>query len=486
MAFDFKRFLTWRWLVIAVVLIVVGIAAFGGQPVELWHMARLQTEFTAKDRDDVVTLDAYLALEDRLFSELDDEVYSKVPTGDAFLLNRYSSGSAADPRTRQPDYNRTFVLDADEPRGGILLLHGLTDSPYSLRALGARLNRQGFVVLGLRLPGHGTVPAALRFARWQDWAAAAELAYDHLAAELGDKPIHIVGYSTGAALALDLAIRSLDAETKPPASLILVSPAIGVSAAAALARPTAALGRVPGFGRLVWAEVTPEFDPYKYNSFPVNAGAQVHKLTAYVANRVAKIAAAGRGDEMPPIIAFKSTVDATVSTDAVVDRLLGRLPDNGNELVLFDINRTAVTSPILVSDPGPFTSRLVGDDTLPFGLRLIANENPSSSAMVEHYKPPFSGGFTETRTLGASWPRGVISLSHVALPFPPDDPLYGAVRPSDPGQLFLGQLEIRGERGLMKLSSDWLLRLRHNPFYAVQEERIVQWVESDAHARRNK
>ena len=96
--------------------------------------------------------------------------------------------------------------------------------------------------------------------------------------------------------------------------------------------------------------------------------------------------------------------------------------------------------------------------------------------MVEHYKPAFSGGFTETRSLEASWPRGVISLSHVALPFPPDDPLYGAERPDDSGQLYLGQLAIRGERGLMLLSSDWLLRLRHNPFYAMQEKRIIDWV----------
>ena len=87
-----------------------------------------------------------------------------------------------------------------------------------------------------------------------------------------------------------------------------------------------------------------------------------------------RLVSSGRAVELPPVLVFKSAVDATVSTDALVDRLLGRLPDSGNELVLFDINRTAVASPILVADPGPFTNRLVGDDTLPFGLRLIANE----------------------------------------------------------------------------------------------------------------
>ncbi|MDJ0907005.1 MAG: alpha/beta fold hydrolase [Woeseiaceae bacterium] len=481
MAFNFGRFLTWRWLAIPAVLAALCIVACGGQPLEPWHKARLQAEYTARNADEITSLADYLALEQRLFEELYDQVYSEVPTGEAHALNRYSSGSVSDPRTRQPDYNRTFELPVDNPRGGVLLLHGLTDSPYSLRATGAKLHELGFHVVGLRLPGHGTVPAALKKSRWQDWAAAARLAMDHLADTVGDRPIHVAGYSTGAALALDLAIAALDdGEAVTPASLILVSPAIGVTRAAALAGAGATLGRIPGFGRLGWSQTTPEFDPYKYNSFPTNAGSQVHKLTRHVSRLVGRLESSGRAAELPPVLVFKSAVDATVSTSAVVDRLLARLPDNGNELVLFDINRSAIASPILVTDPGPFTNRLVGDATLPFGLRLIANENASSIAMVEHYKPPFSEGFAATRPLELSWPRGVISLSHVALPFPPDDPLYGAIRPEDPGQLYLGQLDIRGERGLLRLSSNWLLRLRHNPFYAVQERRIVHWVETHA------
>ena len=44
-------------------------------------------------------------------------------------------------------------------------------------------------------------------------------------------------------------------------------------------------------------------------------------------------------------------------------------------------------------------------------------------------------------------------------------------------------MAIRGERGLMKISSDWLLRLRHNPFYAFLEGRIVDWFEAAASTR---
>lgn len=178
----------------------------------------------------------------------------------------------------------------------------------------------------------------------------------------------------------------------------------------------------------------------------------------------------------PPILVFKSAVDATVSTNAVVDRLLRHFSDNGNELVLFDINRSAVTSILLVSDPGPLTDQLMNDASLPFAITLIANENPESANVVAHYKPPNSPDILTTESLGLAWPAGIISLSHVALPFAPDDPLYGRIPPEHDDVIYLGQVQIRGERGLLRISSDWLLRLRHNPFYSVLETRAIDWV----------
>ncbi len=459
----------------------IAVCAYGcaSQPLEPWHTARLQEEFTAGMVDEVGDLAGYLELEDRLFAELEEEVYAEVDTGPEFALVRYSRGSASDPEKRQPDYNRTFELKVQDPRGGVLLLHGLSDSPYSLRALGEKLHEDGFWVIGLRLPGHGTVPSGLMRVTWQDMVAAVRLAMDHLVAQVGEKPVHIAGYSTGAPLALNLTLNSIeDSKQRMPSSLILVSPAIGISSAAAVAGPTAAIGRLPGLTRLGWASINPEFDPYKYNSFTVNAGAQVHRLTRSVANRVARLARSENAEKMPPILVFKSAVDATVSTDAVVDRLLGRLPDNGSELVLFDINRFAVPSILLVSDPGPFTNRLMGDASLPFAIRLIANENPESRDLVRRLKPAYSPVVTETESLDLAWPAGIISLSHVALPFPPEDPLYGRFPPEREDQIFLGQIEIRGERGLMRISSDWLLRLRYNPFYSVLEQRVVEWLET--------
>jgi alpha-beta hydrolase superfamily lysophospholipase len=428
--------------------------------------------------DEVRTFADYIELEERLFEELDADVYGKVGTGPEYMLFRYSKGSLADPTVRSPNYNRTFELIPDNPRGNVLLLHGMSDSPYSLHDIGQLLHQRGYRVIGLRLPGHGTAPSGLRSLRWEDMATATRLAIEHLRTTGPDLPLHLFGYSMGAGLALDHALNALeDGALAMPDSLVLISPAIGITPLAALAGSKAAVGKLPGFAGAAYASVIPEFDPYKYNSFSTNAGAQVHKLTQSNTRRVDRIARAGKARALPPMLVFKSTVDATVSNQAVVDRLLGLLPDIGNELVLFDINRAAAISSILVTDPGPFTNRLMKEEMLPFGVTLIANANAETRDVVAHYKPAGSSETTRSDALAMAWPPGVISLSHVALPFAPDDPLYGRYRPDDPNVLFLGQTEIRGERGLLKISTDWLLRLRYNPFYDVLESRTLSWLD---------
>lgn len=43
--------------------------------------------------------------------------------------------------------------------------------------------------------------------------------------------------------------------------------------------------------------------------------------------------------------------------------------------------------------------------------------------------------------------------------------------------LFLGQMAIQGERGMLRLASDWLLRLRYNPFHANLDARALEWID---------
>ena len=150
------------------------------QSLEPWHTEELSAEYRADDRDKIKTFNDYKHLEDRLFEQLSAQVYSRTPTGKGYELVRYSAGSAADPRYLQPDWNRSFELSAEKPVGGVLLLHGMSDSPYSLRALGEAFNQRSYWVIGLRLPGHGTAPSGLTTSSWEDMAAAAELAVAHL------------------------------------------------------------------------------------------------------------------------------------------------------------------------------------------------------------------------------------------------------------------------------------------------------------------
>lgn len=454
------------------------LAACGGDPLEVWHQEYLDEEFQAEDLGKIKSFSDYLALEDRLFRQLDEQVYAKVGTGPAFGLVRYSRGSRADPQMRQPNWNRSFEFAAQQPVGGVLLLHGMSDSPYSLRSLGHLLKKQGYWVIGLRLPGHGTAPSGLLRLKWQDMAAAVQLAAVHLAERTRYAPLHLVGYSNGAPLALNYALDALENEDyQEPASLVLLSPAIGLATGAGLASWKRALSNVPGLGRQAWLDIQPEFDPYKYNSFATNAGAVVFDLTQRVAGRIAARSDAGADPVLPPVLAIKSTVDATVSTQAVVDNLLVKLRPERHELLLYDINRMSRIGSVLIDDPGPLTGRVMDDDMLPFAVSLVTNHSPQSVEVVVRRKEQFSNGLSAVQDLETEWPRDILSLSHIAVPFAPDDPLYGRLPPTD-GSLFLGHQAIQGERGMMRIPASYFVRLRHNPFYEYQAERTLAWLQA--------
>ncbi len=303
----------------------------------------------------------------------------KQKPGPSIRLDRYSTGSAADPRKNPPDWNRSFELKADNPRGGVLLIHGMSDSPYALRTLGKALNQQGYWIVGIRMPGHGTAPSGLRHISRHDMAAAVRIGMSHLDKKVNGKPVHIIGYSTGAPLALEFALDALEEKSAPvPGSLVLISPAIGIHPIAGLASFKDWLSNIPGLDDMAYTQIQPEFDPYKYNSFATNAADVVHGLTRSVASRVEQRANANPDVVLPPVLVLKSTVDATVTTDAVVDNLLEHLNPHRHELVLFDINRYAVSYRMLVDDPAPLTDRVMDDDKLPFSVTLVTNEYPDT------------------------------------------------------------------------------------------------------------
>jgi alpha-beta hydrolase superfamily lysophospholipase len=459
-------------------MVGIGIHIANGPPLMPWHLAPLEAEFHAADAPNFHSLDDYRALETNLMAELDTEVYAQVPADQRRAVNRYFSGSLADARRRMPNWNLTFEMPAAQPKGAVLLLHGLTDSPYSMRALAEVFIARGWYVVALRLPGHGTAPAALTRVTWQDWAAATRLAAKHLRAKAGpDVPLVIAGYSTGAALAIEYALSTLQGEQLPRASgLVLLSPAIGVSPGAAFAVWPARIARWTGWQKLAWTDTPPEFDPYKYNGFTANAGDQVYQLTVRIRRQIAALGKVGGVTGLPPVLAFQSVADATVSAPAVVDALFAKLAPEGHALVAFDINRDPELQPLLSDAAKAVSRRLLTGPALPFDLTVLGNADPETAGerdltIVARHRPAGSTALDILPT-GMSWPRDVYSLAHVALPFRADDPVYGAIAPTHWDFMFLGEIQLFGERGVLAVSPGDFARLRHNPFFPYIELRL--------------
>jgi len=88
---------------------------------------------------------------------------------------------------------------------GALVLHGFTGNPQSMRGLAMALADAGFTVEMPLLPGHGTDISDMIPTRWKDWSAAAEAAYDELAARCD--AVVVVGLSMGGMLSVWLAER---------------------------------------------------------------------------------------------------------------------------------------------------------------------------------------------------------------------------------------------------------------------------------------
>lgn len=447
---------------------------------KVWHLAELDAEFTAEKSGSVSDLDAYRDLENHLVEQLQERVYDQIAPEDQRQLVRYHRGSWMDPESRPNNWNRTFELEVDEPVAGALLLHGLSDSPYSMRALAEILQKHGVWSVGLRLPGHGTAPSGLLAANWMDWAAAVRIGMRHLKQRLGDRPLYMFGYSNGAALAVEYSLSLLEGNIEPRVNaLVLLSPAIGVSPIAALARWQARLGKIGDLKKLAWNSIEMELDPYKYNSFTVNAGDQIHRLTTEIDRRINNLLTAHGLQHFPRTIAFQSVVDATVPSRALLDRFYLRLEDNGHELVLFDVNRFTEAEPLLRHDPETLVESLLEDPALPFGMTLVTNADSSTEEVVARRKRELSS-VIQDKPLDLRWPAEVFSLSHVAVPFPPNDPLYGTAHiPGDP-QVTLGAVTIRGERNLLQIPDSYFLRLRHNPFFDYMIERIIGFLGLEA------
>ena len=408
-----------------------------------WHQQVPESEFTESDAHDGYTLDDFLQQEDRVFDELEALIagpWANEPHGD---YSRYHKTSVCNPASVvDRNWNRSYVLPADNPVGGVLLVHGLSDSPYSLRTLGERLHAEGYTVIWLRVPGHGTSPSALANVAWQDWTAAVRVAMLGLRDRLpAGCPLILAGYSNGGALSVQYAMSSIKDESLPQLSAILLfSPMIGINPMARITRLYHTVALVSRNKKAQWSNVDAEVDPFKYSSWPMNASVQAWAVTQSVERQLAELEKTGRMDEMPPVLAMQSIVDSTVVVPKLITALFDRLKSEESELFLFDINRVDRLSNLFnLSFERRIFPKLERTD-LPYTLSILKNTRPDSRQVVVQTR---DGESWIEQTTELSWPEGVVSLSHIAVPIPPDDRIYGTSEATAKTGVPLGSLSMR-------------------------------------------
>ena len=110
-----------------------------------------------------------------------------------YIGSRYDpNGPALRLAPGQP-YNRSSRRTPPQVRGAALLIHGLSDSPYSMQNVADVLFAHGFEVTILRLPGHGTLPSGMVHMQYEDWVAAMHVAARDISARLPKRPALLHG-----------------------------------------------------------------------------------------------------------------------------------------------------------------------------------------------------------------------------------------------------------------------------------------------------
>ena len=145
--------------------------------------------------------------------------------------------------------------------------------------------------------------------------------------------------------------------------------------------------------------------------------------------------------------------------------------------MLFDVNRQRVFASVQRPQAGELIDRLAQQPRR-YRLDIVGNANPDTNAIgIRHLTPDGSQSSSETPL---AWPTNLVSLGHVALPFPPDDPVYGFLPGSGHNGIpSIGSWLLRGENGAVTITLGALTRLRSNPFWTLIDEEVGELVAAD-------
>jgi esterase/lipase len=243
--------------------------------------------------------------------------------------------------------------DGPDGRTGVLLVHGFTGTPMSMRPWGEHLAAEGFAVRCPLLPGHGT--------RWQDcnvsthdqWTTAVEEAFDALAAEC-DR-VFVAGLSMGGTLATRLA------EVRPDdvAGLVLVNPALLTQRLDAKLLPL--IARLTGSWAPIASDIKkPGITELAYPKLPTRAMMQLRQLWAATRADLGRVTA--------PVIVFHSVEDHVVEPVNSTVLLAGVGSTDTTEVLLEDSYHVATLdndAPMIFARSVDWISERVGAGETP-------------------------------------------------------------------------------------------------------------------------
>ncbi len=212
---------------------------------------------------------------------------------------------------------------------GVLLLHGFTATPGTLRPQGEMLRREGYTVSCPMLPGHGTTIGDMLGKSWADWLACAREEYSRLSRKCSR--VAVCGLSMGGALAAILA------EEYRPAGCVFYSPCIRMKQKYACIAKAAGL-----FIKVAPGKPAPQDDPYDelgeyncaYEGTPVSKGYDLWRLTVRARLGMKKI--------VSPVLILQSELDTTI--DRTGARLLyDSVSSEDKKLILLKESRHVCT-----------------------------------------------------------------------------------------------------------------------------------------------
>lgn len=283
----------------------------------------------------------------------------------------------ADKPLQVVDLIAPFELKADNEKAAVLLIHGLTDSPYLFHDLANSFVEQGISVRTLLLPGHGTAAEALVDIDQADWRQAASYAIKSMLKDFDS--VYLGGFSTGGALVVDYLNRNIlnETELQKLKGVMLWSPASEAKASMAWAAKYVSWFKD-------YLDEAADIDFAKYESFPANAGAQVHALMKRIEPNKLK------GLRNTPFFVVASEVDQTIATDATVNILARWHAQNGaaqaqDKLVYYYANNVADQLNALPSSLKTVTTFSCEGQVYCERVLDIAHTSPTNAPSNPHY-----------------------------------------------------------------------------------------------------